>query len=142
MGIKFIRQTYSFIDEIVADLALQDIEPHDPAEVEAFARALSGLPDLTHGEVCDLVRDIPFPAGFRALRCTDITRNHVLGGSYSYDQLVPRTGTIVTIALVEPWHEKLRGEMTGAWVETIALPIVNKGVLELGLRYELRPPVE
>lgn len=141
MGVKFYRQFRSRIEELIAEAAFDDdLEPYDPAELEALAAALSGHAGRTLTEIFDILRPAPFPKGFRHVRMTNLNTGSTGFGLYTEKGSGPDTATIALFAFEDPALDEVRKVTSQEWVETVILPMRNKGVLDIGFRYRPRSP--
>lgn len=124
-------------DELVA-AERRSARPRDWAVIEAFARQLSGLQGLTGEEAWQRVKGVVPPPGFPHARFWNANDGSNRGGSFS--TVGGPINICWLIGCARPPHEfeKLGHPDLGEWVETIALPIRDPGVLELAFRYEPR----
>lgn len=122
------------------------VEPHNPERVAAFAHKLRGLGNLKVAEALELVPGLRVPGDFRHARYTRFevierkpSGELVLGeGRYGGEVVSPSLEAItmeriVCHGIVISMQEDCTSNGQGEWVETLALPIIDPGVLELGL---------
>ncbi|QCB43241.1 hypothetical protein E5673_14245 [Sphingomonas sp. PAMC26645] len=123
--------------EIRAAIARSEelVDDYDPTEVTNLAASMCGLEGMTIREL--QLRFAPFimPKDFHHLRLTNLNRCLPWGGFYSDP---PRAFTLVQLLQAISMaiaRDDVAETGPGVWIETVALPIKDPGVLELGLRF-------
>jgi hypothetical protein len=135
MGKAIVRTLVAERERLIEEAA-SIVEPHDFAEVEAFAAKLTGLGGLSHQEMLAECAGIEVPRDFRHLRLTNLNRNLLWGGRVSCSH-APLTLKDVLLHIGTVMNDREATEHgRGFWARTVALPVVNPGVLELGLIFE------
>ena len=121
-------------DELVAE-ARDIVEPCEMADLHLFAARLSGLDELTLGEMRHTLADLTVPGDFRHLRLWNLTMDREWGGLYCTQQSKLPVEDIIRTVWCSLWHRDVTPTGRGVWTETVALPIKDPGTLELGLRF-------
>lgn len=134
MGIKAVEQMLGVCADLVAEAA-DLVEPHDPADVEAFANKLCGLEGLGRDELRERLRGVEMPGDFRHLRLHNLTNGMPWGGRYCMHQSRLTLDEIIIIMCCVMHRDDVTPQGRGVWTETVALPVRDPGVLELGLRF-------
>ena len=135
------RSNYRSIVRACDDLVIQAAEvvgAYNKAELDEFAEQLNGLGGLTYHEMLDRLEGVKVPGDFRHFRLTNLNLDCSWGASYS--QFLQPVELCDIVRMIDITNEMAEGEVTsegaGTWVKTVALPIVDPGVLELGLLFE------
>ncbi|NCP23890.1 MAG: hypothetical protein GW854_07060 [Erythrobacter sp.] len=132
-------------ENAIAEAALV-AERHDPARVAVFAPNLRGMGNMKVAEALTLVPGLRVPGDFRHARYTRfevvargsngqlVLGEGLYGGEIVCPSQAPLTmADIIAHALVISGEENCTSNGQGEWVETVALPIIDEGTLELGL---------
>ncbi|HEV7310964.1 hypothetical protein [Sphingopyxis sp.] len=123
---------------------------HDEQELHAFAKQLRGVGDAkTTDECLEILPELQVPQGFCHARYTiyevigtKLNGEHLLsepkyaGGITSSVMKPIELGKIVSTALVFSSDISATSMGQGRWLETFALPIIDRGVMELALVLE------
>ena len=123
---------------------------HDEQELHAFAKQLRGVGDAKFTDEClELLPELQVPKGFCHARYTvyevigtKLNGEYILaepryaGGITSSVMKTIDLGEIVTTALVLCADISATSMGPGRWLETFALPIIDRGVMELALILE------
>ncbi len=135
MGIKIVEQMMSMCDDLVAEAA-DLVEPHDHAAIEAFADELCGLQGLGLDELRVRLGGLKIPGDFRHLRLHNLSNGMPWGGQYSMRQERLTLDELIIMMCVVTDRDDVTLQGRGVWSETVALPVRDPGVLELGLRFQ------
>ncbi|HEY0027426.1 MAG TPA: hypothetical protein VGC35_06110 [Allosphingosinicella sp.] len=138
MGIKLVEQCLSICDELAKEAA-DLVEPCDERKVAAFAEKLCGLEGLDYKGMRERLSGVEMPGDFRHLRITNLSTAMDWGGRYNMhhesitvDDVLRHMACTVKLARATP------GNKGGVWTKTVALPITDPGVLELGVIFRTR----
>lgn len=126
-------------DELIAEAA-KIVGPHDPAEVEAFAARLCGLGGLSRDGMLESIRGLMVPTDFPHLRITNLNRGQWVREVISSYQAQLELRDLMVDLSCSVDSEIRNFHPDHVWHETVALPIVNPGMLELGIRFRPRQP--
>ncbi|NJR80053.1 hypothetical protein [Sphingomonas corticis] len=134
MGKKLVEQCLDACDELVATTA-ELVGPHDKAELEAFALKLCGLEGLDYDDLVARLHGVTIPGDFRHVRVTNLNDGREWFASFSVDQRPLELEQILLDMACSLDHEEATASGRGVWTETVALPVLDPGVLELGVRF-------
>lgn len=105
------------------------------AELEGFAKKLCGLQGLTFDELNQRFCNLQVPGVFYHYRLKNIETGEDLGASISTCMERIRLEDLFSDVLFACLYNDATPKGPGQWSETIALPVVHPGTLELGLRF-------
>lgn len=135
MGIRVVEQMFDICDELVAQAA-DLVEPHDDNDLAAFAERLCGLEGMDLDELRPHLAGLEIPGDFRHLRLHNLTNGMPWGGRYCMDQSRLTLDELLIIIVCVIPRDDLTPQGPGVWTGTVALPIMDPGVLELGLIFQ------
>ena len=141
MGIKFVENCLAICDELAKEAA-DLVEPCDMDKVAAFAEKLCGLEGFDYRDfkgMCDCVSGVEMPGDFRHFRITNLSTGMEWGGRFNSDQQPVTVQDILRhMACTVDLANATPGDKGGVWTKTVALPIRDPGVLELGVIFRTR----
>jgi hypothetical protein len=114
------------------------VDDHDQGDVTNLAGGHCGLEGFTMREIEERFRPYKMPQEVHHVRLTNLNRNLPWGGFYTdAPQAFPLADLLAAVhaAAVGPDVTEMG---PGVWTETVALPVKDPGVLELGLRIVAR----
>lgn len=132
MGMKFVDQVHGICDQLVSE-ACYLVKPHDEADVASFASRLCGLEGMALAELRTHLAGLEIPGDFRHLRLHNLTNGMPWGGRYSVHQSQLTFDEFLIIVATVLKRDDVTDEGPGVWTETVPMPIIDPGVLELGL---------
>ena len=139
MGIKFVEHCLAQCDRLAAEAAYLVDPSWDEVELKAFAARLCGMEGLDYDGMLERVAGVEIPGDFRHLRVTNLSTDMPWGGIFSIrqealrlDRLLLHMACTVDLGRATPCGSG------GVWTETVALPIKDPGVLELGVVFRPR----
>lgn len=135
MGIKLVEQMLGMCETLVDDAAALVGEMPGQVELEDLADRLSGLGGLTLDQMRERTVGTIVPGDFRHFRLTNLNKNIPWGGRFSLHQEPLEFEDLLRIASILARREDVTPSGPGVWIEAVALPIRDPGVLELGLRF-------
>jgi len=138
MGIKFVEHCLGICDQLAKD-AVDHVQPCDERRVADFAKKLCGLEGLDCNGMRERLAGVEMPGDFRHLRVTNLSTDMPWGGVYHSDQRPLKLDEIIVhMACTARLGRATPCGNGGVWTATVALPIRDPGVLELGVIFRRR----
>lgn len=134
MEFKNSASMIAYGEDIIAATAAI-VAPHCPVELDAFALELCNVGQRTPDEAADFIEGKTVPGDFRHYRIYDLADDMLILESIAFFLDPVEFGEIVINVLVLAKMSDATPQGPGTWVETVALPVVDPGVLELGVRF-------
>lgn len=131
--------------EISEDIICQTakwVTPHDHSELERFAKQLCGLEGLTFADLKRRFYNLQIPGDFYHYRLTHVETGEKFGGSVSTCMDRISLDDLFSDILFACLYNDATPKGPGQWSETIALPVIHPGTLELGLRFVPMTPAQ
>jgi hypothetical protein len=127
-------------ENIFVKAAADLVGPYSEAELHAFAACLCGLGGLTAEEIMQKLKGLQVPKDFIHIKINSLERGEWVYQAISTVLQPTSLHRIIIILLHAQRHERTHYEDERVLSEVVAMPIVNPGMLELGIRLRPRLP--